>query len=435
MRQPAPKPKRVYYGWTIITTLAVAEITSWGILYYAFTVFLEPMHATLGWSRVSITGAFSLALVLSGVVGIPLGRWLDRRGPRLLMSAGSCVATLLLLAWSFVGSLAAFYLIWAGLGITMAAVLYEPAFWVVSAWFNQRRGQALTVLTLVAGLASVIYVPLAGWLVAVQGWRHALLTLAVLLAVGTIPIHALVLRRRPADLGLLPDGETARTDTRDDDVSGATVHVAGVTPRVALRSASFWLVTAAFVLSTLCTGVVFVYLVPYLITRGYPAHVAATAVGVIGLIALPGRLVLTPLGDWLPRGRLTAGLFLSQTVAVLILLVGRGDLGVIGFVVLFGAGFGAISPARAALVAEYFGPAHFGSINGMVALALNLARAIAPVGAGIVIEATGGYQPTWWILAALSALSALAAVLAERKYARAVPPLRRVRAKDSRHRE
>jgi sugar phosphate permease len=108
-------------------------------------VFLTPMQAELGWSRADLTGAFSMALLLSGLAGIPVGRWLDRHGPRLLMTLGSCVASLLVLAWAEVERLTTFYLIWGGLGVTLAAVLYEPAFFVVAAWFVRQRGRALTV--------------------------------------------------------------------------------------------------------------------------------------------------------------------------------------------------------------------------------------------------------------------------------------------------
>jgi MFS family permease len=81
-----------------VFTLALTETTSWGILYYAFTVFLTPMQAELGWSRADLTGAFSMALLLAGLAGIPVGHWLDRHGPRLLMTLGSCAASLLMLA-------------------------------------------------------------------------------------------------------------------------------------------------------------------------------------------------------------------------------------------------------------------------------------------------------------------------------------------------
>ena len=114
---------RVYYGWVLVVTLGITETISWGILYYAFTVFLAPMEAELGWSRGAMTGALSLALLLAGLAALPVGRWLDRHGPRLLMTVGSCVGSLLVLAWARVGDLTSFYVLWAAIGVTMAKVL------------------------------------------------------------------------------------------------------------------------------------------------------------------------------------------------------------------------------------------------------------------------------------------------------------------------
>jgi hypothetical protein len=199
-----PGPRR---GWLLVATLAVTETTSYGVLTYAFGVFLLPMQHDLGWSRTAITSAYSLAIILSGVAAIPVGRWLDRHGARALMTAGSVAATMLVLAWARVTDLRAFYAIWAGIGVVMAAVLYEPAFAVIASWFRDgaERTRALLALTVVAGFASVIYVPLAGWLVQTQGWRDALVALAVLL----VPPHGPPKRHAPR-----PAARPPRTPTR-----------------------------------------------------------------------------------------------------------------------------------------------------------------------------------------------------------------------------
>jgi MFS family permease len=408
--RPLSGLRKVYYGWVLVFTLALTETTSWGILYYAFTVFLTPMQAELGWSRADLTGAFSMALLLSGLAGIPIGRWLDRHGPRLLMTLGSCAASLLVLAWAEVDSLTTFYLIWSGIGVTLAAVLYEPAFFVVATWFVRQRGRALTVLTFLAGLASVIYLPLAGWLVQRQGWRGALCTLAVVLAVGTIPLHAIVLRRRPEDLGLTADG--AHTSQPHHAVE--TVAAPGVSMRTALRDAAFWWLSVAFFLSQLATAAVVVHLVPYLIDHGYEPGFAAVTTGLIGVMALPGRLIFTPLGDRLSRSHVTACLFLVQTIALLVLLLIHSVAGVYTFVILFGMGFGAMTPARAALIADLYGPAHYGQINGVLALFVTGSRALAPVGAGAVHDWTDSYDPVLWGLMVASAIATAAVLLVRR---------------------
>lgn len=400
---------RLYFGWILVLALALTETTSYGVLYYAFTVFVRPMEQELGWSRAALTGAFSLALLVSGLAGLLVGRWLDRHGPRLLMTVGSIAASLLVLAWASVADLASFYLVWVLIGLAMAAVLYEPAFWVVATWFHRQRGRALTVLTFVAGFASVVYVPLAAWLVDAQGWRAALATLAGLLAVGTVPLHALVLRRRPEDLGLAPDGTPAPALA----AGGPAGSDRAATPRQALRSAAFWWLVAAFVLNMLGAAAITVHLLPYLVDRGFETGFAAAAVGLIGALALPGRLIFTPLGDRLSRGLVTTALFLLQAVALVVLLVVPTTAGVIGFVALFGAGFGAITPARAALVADFFGRSHYGSISALLALFVTTARALGPVGAGLGYDLARSYDAVFWLLALASALAGLAVLRAD----------------------
>src|SRR5438552_13209482 len=118
---------RIYYGWIVVAALCVTETVTWGIVYYGFPVFLRPMEEALGASRVAITGAFSIGLAVAALAGISVGRWLDRHGPRALMTLGSCLATALCFAWAHVQSLTALYAVWFGMGFAMATTLYEPA--------------------------------------------------------------------------------------------------------------------------------------------------------------------------------------------------------------------------------------------------------------------------------------------------------------------
>lgn len=401
----------LYYGWVMLFIVSLTEMFSWGILYYAFTVFLRPMQTSLGWSTTELTGAFSLALLCSSGAALPIGYWLDRHGARWLMTLGSCVASLLVLAWAAVENLALFYLIWIGIGLAMATVLYDPAFALVATWFRQQRARALTILTFIAGFASVIFVPLAQWLIQVQGWRMALVILALLLAAITIPLHALVLRRRPEDLGLVPDGIAISTST----ASAHMVQETSIPTKAALRESTFWWITTAFTLSTFTVGAVVVHLLPFLIDRGYSANFGASAVGLIGIMALPGRLVFTLLGEHLPRRLVVALLFLLQAVALPVLLLVPNVVGVFCFVALFGAGFGAITPARAALIADHYGSEYYARINSVVGLFVTGARAVAPVGAGMMYDLLGTYPPIFWVLTGLSMLAVGAIVLVRQK--------------------
>ncbi len=174
-------PKTSTYRWVIVSTLSVTETISWGILYYAFGILLAPMEREMGWFRAESTAAFSIALLVSAAFAVPAGRWVDRGGARVMMTLGSCAAVALMVAWARVESLPALYLLWARLGVAMAAVLYEPAFAVLAKWFVHDRERAFTILTLAAGLASTIFNPISSMLAASLGWRDAVLALAAIL--------------------------------------------------------------------------------------------------------------------------------------------------------------------------------------------------------------------------------------------------------------
>ena len=146
---------------------------SWGICYYGFAVLLPPMERDLGWSRATLVGAFTIAVIVSGFAAFPVGRWLDRGSARLLMTAGSVLATVGVLAWSQSRSVPAFYGSWLLIGVAMGLVLYEPAQVVLIKHFGHRATWAITTLTLVAGFASTIFQPTIAALQDARGWRGA----------------------------------------------------------------------------------------------------------------------------------------------------------------------------------------------------------------------------------------------------------------------
>ncbi|HEY7542569.1 MAG TPA: MFS transporter [Methylomirabilota bacterium] len=160
-RDAAGRPlSRVYYGWIVVASLSITETVSWGIVYYGFPVMLRPMEVGLGYSRVQLTGALSIGLLTAAVAALPVGRWIDRHGARGVMTFGSCLATVLLLIWARIDSLPALYVVWALMGLAMAATLYEPAFAAIVGWFPSKdRDRALLAVTLVAALASTIFMP------------------------------------------------------------------------------------------------------------------------------------------------------------------------------------------------------------------------------------------------------------------------------------
>ena len=161
----------------VVIVLSTVQITSWGVLYYAFAALRPRITADTGWSSVAVTGAFSVAQFVSGGVGIWVGRHIDDFGPRKVMTAASLVAIPGVPTVALASNLAVFYLGWVLAGIAMAGTLYPPAFAALTRWGGDRRVRALTTLTLVAGLASTVFAPLAAGLDDWLGWRDAYLVL------------------------------------------------------------------------------------------------------------------------------------------------------------------------------------------------------------------------------------------------------------------
>jgi MFS family permease len=389
----------IYYGWYVVAALCVTETVTWGIIYYGYPVFLRSMETDLGASRVAVTAAFSLGLAVSALAALPVGRWLDRHGPRGLMTLGSCLATLLCLAWARVETMGALYAVWFGMGFALAATLYEPAFAAVVSWFATRnRDRALLTLTLAAGLASTIFMPIEAWLLVRLGWRTTITLLAVVLGVITIPLHALVLRRAPAEPA--PPTGVASPPTQ-----------ASLTLGAAARTSIFWVLAVAFVVGNFATVSVTVHLIPYLADRGYAATVAAMMIGWMGAMQLPGRLFFMPVAAWLGPRWVAAGVFAAQGAALVQLPLVHVIPTLVPFVMMFGAANGMSTLARASSMAHIFGPRHYGAISGAVALGANGARAVGPVGASLLVLALGAYERLFWALAVALAVVSVAVLL------------------------
>jgi MFS family permease len=385
-------------GWAIVGALSITETVSWGILYYAFAVFLVPMQRDLGFSAAQLTGAFSVALVVSGIAGIAAGHYLDRRGPRALMTLGSSAGVVLVLVWSQVHSLEAFYALWLAIGLVMAAVLYEPAFAVLAKWFPdaEERRRAMTAMTLVAALASFIFLPLTQALIDAHGWRHALVILAVILGVITVPLHGLILR-------------SATVEPRAPTGQGTELSIGA---GEALRSAAFWRLSGAFFLATVTGIAMTVHAIPFLLQRGYGAGFAAFAVGLVGLSQIPGRVLFVALAGRLPRAQATAGVFPLIAAGIALIVSVDASSAVLAGLVLLGMGNGMATLARATAIADIYGAGAYGTIAGVTGAMTTAARGVGPVTAALWATAVG-YSALLWTLVVLSTLAAGLAYRAE----------------------
>jgi len=402
---PGATPRGLFYGWMLVIVLGITTIVSYGTTQYLFGVLVVPLGKETGWSRATISGALSLGLVVSGLLGFPIGRYVDRRGGRLVMTSGSLLGALSLMALSQVSAVWQFYLLWSvGIGLSTALTFYSVTFIVIANWFHRKRGSAMALLTLIGGLASPIFVPLAGWLVPQLGWRRTVLMMGLAQLVIGVPLHALLVRRHPEDLGLVPDGEVT--------VALATAPPRGLLLPEALRTPAFWVLTVAASLSLLAATAVVAHQVALMVDRGYNAVLAATVAGAVGFASLPGRYILNVLSDRVgPRG-LLALCYAMQAVGVVLLVRATSGGWLAVYVVIYGAGFGAVSPLRASVMADQFGRRAYGAITAVQGVPAAFCAGLGPFLAGWLRDTLGNYQLAFSAVAGAFALAALGVALA-----------------------
>lgn len=375
-----------------VVALSTVQITSWGVLYYAFAALQASISADTGWSAVAVTGAFSLALLVSGAAGVWVGRRIDARGPRVVMTVGSLVAVPGLLAVATAPDLVVFYAGWVLVGLAMSATLYPPAFAALTRWGGRHRVRALTTLTLVGGLASTVFAPTASALETVLGWRGAYLVLLLALVVVTAPLHWWGLRHawRPATA----EGDASRT-------------TAARTTRSVTRSRPFVLLAAANALTTLSAFAVLVNLVPMMVERGMAPGLAAVALGLGGVGQALGRLGYARLAAVTTvRGR-TVGVMAAVAVATAALAV--APTGGVVFVVLgmvLGLARGIYTLVQATAVTDRWGPTSYGALNGVLGAPALVASAAAPFVGAVLAHLLGGYAAGFLALAGVAALGA-----------------------------
>jgi predicted MFS family arabinose efflux permease len=255
----------------------------------------------------------------------------------------------------------------------------------------------LTV-TLVAGLASTIFIPLASQLIEAVGWRDALVYLGLGHNLITVPLHGIVLRRNEVPAS----DKVRRRGRRDESV------------RRALRDPGFWMITAAFVFHSAAVAAISVHLVLYLVDLGYRPTVAAGLTGLLGLCSISGRLVISALRRWMDEATITARLFFLQGCAVAALpVIGGHPLGAVLCIDLFGIGFGVAALTTPAILINRYGADGYATVNGILTTPAMVARAIAPLG-GAILAGAIGYRLLMLPVAAVCLAASLCLTLSRR---------------------
>lgn len=378
----------------VTAVLCATQIVSWGVLFYAFPVLASSIADDTGWSLASVVAAFTGAQLAAAGIGLLVGRRLHHHGPRGPMTLGSAVGVAALLLVAVAGPLPAFYAAWLLAGVAMGSTLYPPAFAALTAWGGERRVQALTVLTLVAGLASTVFAPLTAFLEGQLGWRTAYVVLACVLA-AVVPLHWWGLDHP------WPDHEAAEPVYGDEAAADGGSDARRPVP--VWRTAPFIRMVASLSLVGLCIWSVVVLFVPLLVDRGISTQAAAIALGLGGVGQVCGRLGYRRLSahtSVTARTRLVFGAVAATTLALA--LVPGPYVALVVISVLAGMARGVYTLIQATAVTDRWGVAQYAKLNAVVSGPMLVTGAFAPwIGAALAAW-TGSYAASLAILTAVA---------------------------------
>ena len=380
----------------LVFWLSLAQLITWGSVFYGFALLLEPVEKELGLTRAQSSLAFSLALLAEGVLAYPVGRLIDRGYERAVMTGGSLLVVAGLAFHAQIRSVEGFYLAWVLLGVALAATLYTPVFAVVTRRFPQDFRRAIITLTFLGGLASSVFIPLTAWLIAAYGWRVALLVLAAVHLVVCVPLHFYCLRHAPA--------------------KARVAQTTGHSPAQLLRSAPFLLIAVFAVGMMGITAAIPPHLISLLRESGLQEAWVIAIPASIGVIQVVGRLLLFFFEhrfDLHLANRLIPFL-IPLALGALIAGAASPVAGVL-FVLLYGLGNGMLTIVKGTAVAQYVSREHVASLNGALGLPQAIARAIAPLLLGLMWTRETGYRWGLVVLLVVAVVCAVALVLAQRR--------------------
>ena len=397
---------RLHYGWIVA---GVTFLTLLGAAGFRSTpgVLIVPLEKEFGWSAATISFAVSINLILFGLVGPFAAALMDRFGVRavmigalLMIASGSALTTLMSAPWQL-------YLLWGvvvGLGAgALASVLGAT---VANRWFVKRRGAVLGVMTAAGATGQLIFLPSLAALAVDFGWRYsaAMVTCGALLV---LPAVALLMRNRPADVGLNAYGATVEDALVM--VTGSPIANAFRGLALGARRRDFWFLAGAFFICGASTnGLIGTHLIPASIDHGMPEVAAASLLAVIGVFDIAGTMLSGWLTDRLDSRLLLFWYYGLRGLSLLFLpfAFGAGYVGLLLFIVFYGLDWVATVPPTVALTADIFGKQRMAIVYGWIFASHQLGAAFAAGGAGLIRTYTGHYEPAFLVSGTLCLVAA-----------------------------
>lgn len=410
--------KTLFYGWVIVSAALIVNSLSSGPVWSGVGVWMKALELHFGWSRAQLSGAFSMAQLEGSIIGPLMGYLIDRLGSRRMVLIGMIITGLGFLLFSRTNSIVIFYVSYGLIMLGTAAGTWLPYMTVVNRWFVRKRGMAMAIAAEGSPLGGLALVPILAWAVTPgsHGWSVTAQWIGVVFLCLALPMSLLV-RERPEDHGVLPDGdppdeavrETARPVGRADS-SGQL----NFTARQAIRTHAFWLITFGHAFSTILFATLTVHLVLMLTDQGLSIQSSSYVFSVIMGSAAIFQLIGGYVGDRIPVNIAIAIFGFIQAAGFLMAVLVDSLLMAMLFAVIFGAGFGGRNPLTTAIRGEYFGKTAFATITGISSAPMYVFMLSAPLFAGFLFDSTGSYTVAFLIIGGLGMLSGVLFLLAKK---------------------
>ncbi len=402
----------VYYGWLVALGCALLSFVVVGIGFYGLVVFLDALVAERGWSRTEVSAATSAYWIVTGFVGIAIGRAVDRVGARRFLTAGVVLMAVSLWALGRIEAAWQVFPVYGLLAIGFSLAGSIPSGAIITRWFVGHRARAMMVAHTGVSLGGMVLVPWMSRRIAADGLAAAVDGLALLLLAVALPVIGGVLRFSPEPYGLEPDGG-AVPEARTGALSDAAQRRVWSRRRV-LATPAFWLLAAAFGGMLFCQVAFAMHELAFLRERLDP-ELAALAISATAGGSFVARIAVGSFADRVSKRGLAAGLFAFQAAAVALAAVGEGPVVLLLAATLFGFTVGNIFLLQSLLVGELFGMASFATVLGMLQLITQVTSGLGPMALGLLQASYGGYEPALAWLVGGALLSAIAV-------SRVVPP-------------
>ena len=389
-----PVRPRIFRGWWIVATCFLSQHFATSAGGWVFGILIAPMGVELGWSRTEIVSAITLATLLGGFLAAMLGPTVDRYGPRVLMTVSLLAGGVALMLLSGVQTRWQYYAIWSLYGVASLGFNHLGPVVALANWFVRKRALVFMFFTAGSAVAGIALAPLMGVVEAAYGWRFVWLLMGAIVC-SIAPLAWVTIRRRPDDLGLLPDGDVVPPPGAAEADEQPVGYGREWTVGEALHTRAFWLTTVGFTLIGLPQWSIFVHLSPYVISKGFSAQEGAVVVSVYGIGVFAGR----PLYSYIiqhfgiHRGLLTFGGFYGAMILLFTLPHSLLLLQVAA--VILGISIAGGQQLQAQAFPDYFGRNVVGTLQGYSGVALTVTRAVGPLIAAVAYDASGSYVVTF----------------------------------------